>query len=1259
MKTDDKKHRNQQADHVDESYHYLLENAPDIIVLIDKQGIVEYVNQRIRDYGDYTPEEIIGKPVTDFIPAEDAQEAQEAVKRVYDKNQRAPFFSSSLLLKDGRKIPIHTKGTLIQYKGEWMNMTTIRESGLYNETSALLRESNEKYRSIFDTSVDAITISEMKEGLYTEVNETFLKLTGYTHNEVIGHTSFELGMWAHAEQRDEMLKMLLSRGSIRNKEYVFRAKDGHLILGLFSAKLISMQGKKFLLAEVRDITSYRKTEEALRKSEQLFETLTDISPVGIFRTDAKGKTTYVNPKWCEITGCGFKDALDQSWTKILHPDERPRLLTEWQKKVENHDPSSEKYRILRPDGAIRWVLGYASPEMEGNQLLGYVGTITDVTDQVLAEQALRQSENRYRALAETSSDMIITFDLKGTLTYVSPVVKTMSGYSAEEIMGMGFMEFIAPEYIEMTMANFKKGISGEDIPLYEVELIAKSGNRIPVELHVSSLLDGNGKPIGRLAVVRDITDRKKAEKALRESEERLATFSEITTEGIVIHQDGIALDANQTFLDMTGYTLDELKQENIILLLIKPEFQELTMQNAMKPSADPYDVIMVRKDGKEVPVEITGIDFIDKNGEKVRAVVGRDITQRKKMEEKLRESEMKYRSLAEASMDLIITYDLAGRITYVNPAGKLFFGYEPEEVVGTIFTDYVDPADFAAVVENFQKGKAGGQIPLYEIGLVIKGGKKVRVEVNPTSIYNTEGKVIGRMAIVRDVSKRKTIEKNILLRDKALNAAANAIVITRADGVIEWINQAFTELSGYGIQESIGKNMRELVGSGKQDDAFYEHLEATLKAGKVWKGEFVDQHKDGHLYEVEEVITPVLGADGNVEYQIGIMTDIRARKAAERELMAAKEAAEESSRLKSAFLANMNHEIRTPMNAIMGFSGLMLEGSVKEKEEYAQIVNNSAGQLMKLIDDVIYLSRLQSEKLPVQESAFSPNSVVKEVGAMFDLPEIRRKLEVKTELPEKNTGQLWLADVDKIKQVLTNFSSNAIKYTRKGYVKLGYKLEDDCIVFFVEDTGMGIPEKEQSHIFEAFYRGHNAESSAIRGTGLGLNIAKELVELMGGEIGLKSTVGVGTRFYFRIPLKKAKKEKAMVSKLRTDSKKWEDLTVLVAEDDPTNYLYLEVLLKKRVARIDWAKNGLEAVDMVKENHYDLVLMDIKMPIMTGDQATRNIKKIVPHLPVIAITAYATQEEKVFALEAGCDAYLSKPLDRKALYKTIDQLVSLK
>ncbi len=1492
----------------EENYRKIIENAPDIIVLIDRSGIIKYVNRRIYEYGKYQPEEIIGQPVTAFIPPEDHDLVKEAVQRVFENNRDTRFFATSLLLKNGQSIPILTKGILLKFGDTFLNMTVIRDISSIKEAENRIKESKETFENIFNNQSVAIYIQD-KKGTFLDINRAALLQYGYKDkSSLIGKTPEFVA--AEGKNHMALVKKHLQaafEGKPQRFEFWARRSDGSVFPKLVLLEKGTWFGKKVLYNFSFDITERKKMEEALRDSEEKFNAIFNSSPSPAHLVNRNFEIVLANKKLLQLTGKTLNDirgkkcyaifqqkneVCEDCTVKLVFEKGKPastegRLMTPrgetryyntlaypitdnqgniryavestlditevvktneklkqseakyynlfhymqncvavygvsetgdivikdfnraaekleqvkkeevvgkrleevfpgvkdfgiyqailrvartgkpenppvkfykdnriagWrenylyklpsgevvviyndvtqQKKAEEQlKESMENYRLLfekapfgifivHPDGTILdanpvllKIVG--SPSLEATKKInvmdfpllveaGYVNhfkaclstgkivrfktdytskwgksfvaettfvplkdekgdirkvytLLRDITEQERAEQLLKESENKYRSLAETSSDLILTFDTNGKFTYLSPALKAITGYTPKEILHKYFWDFIAPEYVDSTIEKFKRGILGEHIPLYEIELLHKNGHRIPVELNVTTLFDAKGKPIGRLAVARDISERRKAEKALKESELRLKRFSKITTEGIIFHKNGIIFDANHAILRMLGYSLQDLIGQNIVKKLALPKYYRLIREHLRKDFTDPYDIEVYKKDGSLLPVEVAGVNYRDNHGETFRASVFRDISRRLKMEKALRESENKYRSLAETSVDMILTYDLEGRITYVNPAVKNIFGYDPVEIMGKKFTDFVLTQDVEKAVENFTKGKSGRPVPLYELEILHKNGKNIPVEINPTSLYDAEGNIVGRLTIVRDITARKKTEESLRLLAKALNAAANAVVITDATGKIEWINRAFTTLTGYSKTEAVGKHSKELIESNKQDPTFFQELNKIVLSGKVWKGEIIDKRKDGTLYVVEEMITPVTNARGEVEHLIGIMTDITERKQAERELLAAKEAAEEASRLKTAFLANMNHEIRTPMNAIMGFSSLLLDtANPKEKEHYARIINNSADQLLKLIDDVIYLSRLQSEKLPVKKIVFHPLDIVKEIHEMFSLPHMKKALDVKMSVPE-NAGQILMkADDYKIKQVLTNFVSNAVKYTEKGYVEIGFETKDKDILFFVKDTGMGIPEEEQKHIFEAFFRGNRAVNSAIRGTGLGLNIAKELVELMGGRIGVRSQPGKGSYFYFILPCELIESTAPRQEERKNSANKQENMSVLIVEDDETNYLYFHVVLKDKVRKTDHARNGREAVEKIHHHHYDLVLMDIKMPVMDGYNATQEIKKYRPELPVIATTAYATQEEKEKALEAGCDEYLSKPVKKEELFALLEK-----
>jgi len=499
--------------------------------------------------------------------------------------------------------------------------------------------------------------------------------------------------------------------------------------------------------------------------------------------------------------------------------------------------------------------------------------------------------------------------------------------------------------------------------------------------------------------------------------------------------------------------------------------------------------------------------------------------------------------------------------------------------------------------------------------------------------------------------------KELLLSEERyrtiLDNAVDSIIIHDEKGRIIDANSTTSINLGYTHEELLSMNIGDIdpqaIGAGK--DKLWERV----IAGEQFIFVSNQVRKDGTLIPVEIKLGSVHLAHGVTI--MGIVRDIIERKRTESELIMAKNKAEESNRLKTAFLSNMSHEVRTPMNAIMGFSGLLQEAGEEDRIRYAGVIHKSSKQLLTVLNDVIYLSRLQSEKLPVAITSFAPASIITDVYQMFDLPDTRKNLEYLLVIPEQDRDLKIDSDEDKIKQVLMNLVSNALRYTMKGSVKLGFEVRGDLLEFYVEDTGIGIKEEEREKIFENFYRSESAISNAIGGTGLGLTIATQLINLLESKIELVSEPGKGSRYFFTFPLEKVRS--TLVEKVRQPTllKNWEDQVILIAEDEPDNFFYLEVLLKNKVKRIDHAINGQEAIDLVQRSAYNLILMDIKMPGIDGIEATRQIKRIRPELPIIAQTAYAYYEERDKVMSAGCDAYLSKPIKKQQLIEVINRFTS--
>lgn len=415
---------------------------------------------------------------------------------------------------------------------------------------------------------------------------------------------------------------------------------------------------------------------------------------------------------------------------------------------------------------------------------------------------------------------------------------------------------------------------------------------------------------------------------------------------------------------------------------------------------------------------------------------------------------------------------------------------------------------------------------------------------------------------------------------------------------------------------------------------------------------------------------PYVDLSKNLTRIIGIVQDVTETKKYERELIKARQKAEESDKLKTAFLANMSHEIRTPMNAIIGFSELlnMSDTDTEKRKEYADIIKNKGTLLMKLIDDIIEVSKFESGNINIHKSKTNLHHLLNELHTQFEQRKKQKGkdgINLTLSLPGKKTPVIY-TDPGRLQQVLSNLLNNALKFTDKGEIEFGYTQMDQMkLQFFVRDTGVGISGEKQKIIFNRFRQVENTASRHYAGgSGLGLTIAKGIVELLGGRIWVESEPQKETIFYFTIPYEDVKKESPAPgepeSKLDISSFNWKNKVILIAEDEEVNFKFLETVLHDTQVQVLHAVNGKQAVELCKSiTKIDLVLMDIKMPILNGYDATREIKKMNPSIPVIAQTAFSMKDDKDKSLQVGCDDYVSKPIDIKTLLIKINRLLNSK
>jgi signal transduction histidine kinase len=395
----------------------------------------------------------------------------------------------------------------------------------------------------------------------------------------------------------------------------------------------------------------------------------------------------------------------------------------------------------------------------------------------------------------------------------------------------------------------------------------------------------------------------------------------------------------------------------------------------------------------------------------------------------------------------------------------------------------------------------------------------------------------------------------------------------------------------------------------------------------------------------------------------GIVQDITESKKIEKELLKAKEKAERADRLKSHFLTNLSYEIRNPMNAILGFAELLnLEDISKEQKlDYSRIIRVKGINLLAQIDEVTELSKFETGNITINKSEFELYPLLQELYDEFELKRLqllKNSVKLELKLPDEYLNEKIFTDPGRLQQMLSNLLSNAIKFTEKGEVEFGYKKSGEYFKFYVKDTGIGIDEEDQNLIFNRFHELEETSSRKYGGGGLNLTISKHIVELLGGKIKVKSELNKGSRFQINIPIESPKRKKSDMTEFENlNTINWKDKVFLVAEDEDVNFRFLEAVLQKSQAQILRAKTGREAVELCGNiSKIDLVLMDIKMPVMNGFEATKEIKRNRPKLPVIAQTAFAAKEEMIKCEQYGCDDVVTKPIDIKLLIRKISDLL---
>jgi PAS domain S-box-containing protein len=886
-----------------------------------------------------------------------------------------------------------------------------------------------------------------------------------------------------------------------------------------------------------------------------------------------------------------------------------------------------------------------------------------------AEKKLRESEEKYRNIFESVQDVFYQTDLEGNIFEISPSIKILTEYERDEVLGKSvFQLYYNPEDRKILLDALERDGALKD---YELRMKTKSGATKFVSINARLISDINSGAKKINGAIRDITERKLAEAELSASEKRFKLVAESAGEWIwEVDAKGLYTYASPVVEKILGYTPEELIGEKHFYDLFYSANAEETKNLVMTHFAEkkPMKELIsqnVHKNGTLVWLSTSGSPILDEDGELIGYHgVDTNITERKHAQEALKESEYFFKESQKAAFIGSYKTDfIEGR-------------WESSEVLDQIFgigkdynrsiqgwLDIVHPEERDMMSRYLMEEVIGKGKPFnkeYRI-IRINDGQVRWVLGQGISDLDDKGNVLSLIGTIQDITERRLDEYKIRKLNYAVEATNEVVFMTDKDGVFTFVNPAFTAVYGYHSDDVIGKVTPRILKSGQMSDSYYDYFWHELLNKRVVQGQFINKTLDGEKIHIEGSANAIIDETGEVIGFIAIQKDITQRKQIEKELVAAKENAEVSDRLKSAFLSNMSHEIRTPMNGILGFAELLQDSELTTEElhEYVQAIRVSGERMLNTINSIIDLSKIESGLIKLDIIETNINEAIELIYKFFKLEAEHKGLDLifETGLP---SGQAVVkTDYEKVYGVLTNLVKNAIKFTDTGSIKYGYNKKGEYLEFFVEDTGKGIQQSHRKIIFERFRQGSESYNRGYEGSGLGLSICKSYVEMLGGKIWFESKEGMGSKFYFTIPYHAVLKEKTELVEYIIDEQKdyntIKNLKILVVEDDELSYMLLTKSLQKFSGEILHAVTGEEAVVECKNNpSIDLILMDIQMPVMNGYEATRQIRQFNKSVVIIAQTAYGLSGDSKKSMAAGCNEYISKPINKDKLLELVQK-----
>ncbi len=1089
------------------------------------------VNNAFLNYTGYQEDEVLNKTGRNlnlwFYESE-----REKYRELMEKDGFVQNFSAAFKFKNGEKRIGLISSKIVLFGGSLYLLVIIRDIQELITAQKALQSNEIKFKSIFNLLPDAICINNFDQKMtLTDVNQAFLQ--NFNDGKAIETSQKNIlnEIWDMEGQKTKFLEYTANWQNIDNMQARLRFATGQSIEYLVSSKIIPIDGELNQLVLFKNIDDIIRMKKAIKMSEEKFRSIFNASPDAINITLlSSSQLVDVNDSFLELTKYTKAELIGHNildfgfWHK-------PEQLQEYISRLESGQNVENLETVVKINGGVLVNVLISASLVELNGEIHILNITRNINELKMIQLGLRQSENRFRTIVEKSHASICIIDDNGCFSYTNPRSQFLFGYPSKEIIGKKFDLFIHPDDLDLVKTRFLARQAGEDVPEeYEFKIVIKGGDIREVEIRSSAYTDINGKT-KTIAQLLDITDRNMVMKEKFLIQQRNNQYIKIAAFMLIaIDVDGKIELVNNKACEILGYSEKELLGENWIKKCVPKSHQTSAIRRFIEVSETKTGIfkresMVLTSNGKERLISWQTTPLFNENNEFTGTLSsGEDITDK-----------VNSMKILEQSRVIAIVWEYSEstnihRVVYISNNVENILGYTAEELLANNprYIDMIHPADMNHVVEEVNSFTRHTQQPNYSheyYRLRCKNGDYIWVEDKTELVKDEKGKITHLNGLLIDVTeKKKSLE---MIRESEeryrtiFNSNLDGIAIFNSDGKIVEVNEVLCQMYGYTRDEILNRKDHNELNIGS--NLHIEQVKATLKLEQSVVSESVDTRKDGSTFHVNLKLHWI-----HYNYESHLLANIRDitdKKMDELTLLDAKNKAEESDQLKSSFLANMSHEIRTPMNSILGFASLLEEEDLDEDEKgvFVSRIKSNGQLLLNLLNDIVDISKIEANQI-----AFYPTDIhiirfLNTVKDRFDLLAQTKKVNLNYTIPDEYNSLIFIADSNRLMQVITNLISNSLKFTAEnGNVQFGLlpKTDQDYLVFFVKDNGIGIPQSEFDHIFTRFRQAHKMTHTDYGGTGLGLSISQGLIHNMGGHIWFESEEHVGTRFFFSLPLQK-------------------------------------------------------------------------------------------------------------------------------------------